>query len=96
MMAFPTRILVSFEFPHDSKSGVTLGFDPPIGQKGKYANPVQACFFGGLSSLLHTVACRIYAEGYKVARIDGVIKTKLNKRKVLGVETKGVPRWCQH
>ncbi|KAL3906993.1 MAG: hypothetical protein SGILL_009053 [Bacillariaceae sp.] len=78
--------LMTFDFPQDSKSSLTLGFDPPIGQQGPYANPVQACFFGGLSSFMHTIACRIYAKGYKVTKIDGVINTKLNKRKVLGVE----------
>jgi uncharacterized OsmC-like protein len=79
--------LMTFQFPHDNNSGLELGFDPPIGRESPYVNLVQACFFGGLSSLLHSVACRIDAHGYKVAKIDGVIKTQINKRKVLGVES---------
>lgn len=80
--------LMSFQFPHDSQSSLILSFDKPIAS-GKYANPVQACFFGGLSSLMHTVACRIYARGYKIHSIKGAIRTEVNKRKVMAVETTG-------
>lgn len=39
--------------------------------------------------MLHTVACRIYAHGYKVTKIEGAIKTKVNKRKVLAADASG-------
>ncbi|KAL3918117.1 MAG: hypothetical protein SGILL_004391, partial [Bacillariaceae sp.] len=81
--------LMSFSFPHDSDSNLVLGFDAPIGRPNLYANPVQACFFGGLSTLFHTIACRIYAHGYKVAKIEGAIKTNMNKRKVLAADAHG-------
>jgi hypothetical protein len=81
--------LMTFTFPEDSNSSLVLGFDPPIGRPNQYANPVQACFFGGLSTLLHTVACRIYVHGYKVAKIKGTVKTAMNKRKVLGADKTG-------
>jgi hypothetical protein len=82
--------LMSFQFPHDSNSTLALGFDTPIAQdtSSMYANPVQACFFGGLSSLLHTVASRIYTNGYKVYKITGSISTRLNKRVVMGMENR--------
>ena len=80
--------LMTFHFPNDSDSYLTLSHDQPI-SSGKYANPVQACFFGGLSSFLHTVAARIYAKGYKVECIDASISAKINKRKVFGIEHDG-------
>lgn len=82
-----TDALMSLEFPNDSKSSLVLSYDKPIAH-GKYANPVQACFFGGLSSLMHTVACRIYARGYKVHSIKGAVRTEVNKRKIMGMETR--------
>eukprot|EP00339_Tiarina_fusa_P009583 CAMPEP_0117016482 /NCGR_PEP_ID=MMETSP0472-20121206/12992_1 /TAXON_ID=693140 ORGANISM="Tiarina fusus, Strain LIS" /NCGR_SAMPLE_ID=MMETSP0472 /ASSEMBLY_ACC=CAM_ASM_000603 /LENGTH=455 /DNA_ID=CAMNT_0004720555 /DNA_START=126 /DNA_END=1493 /DNA_ORIENTATION=+ len=77
--------LMSFEFPSDCGAKLVLSHDKPL-SSGKYANPVQACFFGGLSSFLHTVAARLYVRGYKVERIEGAIKSVLNKRKVFAVE----------
>lgn len=81
--------VMSFSFPSDSESTLVLGFDPPVGAPNPYANPVQGCFFGGLASFLHTIAARIYAHGYKVAKIEGEIKTKVNKRKVFAADKTG-------
>ena len=77
--------LMTFTFPNDANSQIVLSHDKPL-SSGKYANPVQACFFGGLSSFMHTVAARLYVRGYKVKRIEGSIKSVLNKRKIFAVE----------
>lgn len=77
--------LMTLEFTHENNYTTALSHDKPL-SSGKYANPLQMCFFGGLSSLMHTIACRIYAKGYKLTSIQGTISATLNKRKVMAVD----------
>jgi uncharacterized OsmC-like protein len=71
----------------DQEGGYKLpvSYDIPIAS-GKYATPVQVCFFGGLSAHLHTVAARIYARGYTIKRILGKVHVFVNERRIMGLE----------
>ena len=77
--------LMTFDFRNDGNSILALSHDKPIAS-GKYANPVQACFFGGLSTYIHTFAVRLYTRGYIIKGIEGTLRTVVNKRMVMGVE----------
>jgi hypothetical protein len=77
--------LMQFEFPSDGHVKLPVSHDKPFAS-GTYASPVELCFFGGLSSYMHTVAVRLYALGYLIKSIKGTFKTTMNKRKVMGVD----------
>jgi uncharacterized OsmC-like protein len=57
--------LMTFEFGHEENTTIPISHDKPIAS-GKYANALQACFFGGLSTHMHTVAMLLYTKGYIV------------------------------
>ena len=77
--------LMTFEFKHDGNSVLVLSHDKPMAS-GKYATPVQACFFGGLSTYMHTFAVRLYTRGYIIKSIKGTLKTRMNNRMVMAVD----------
>jgi uncharacterized OsmC-like protein len=77
--------LMEFNFGKTPQEHIILSHDKPIAS-GNYANPVQACFFGGLATHMHTIAARLYALGYSVKSIKGDIKTIMNKRVVMAVD----------
>ena len=81
---FPDALML-FDFTTDGGSKLPLSYGGPIGP-GKYSNPVQACFFGGLSAHMHTVALRLNLLGYIVKRIQGSMKAQMNSRRVFAVD----------
>ena len=81
---FPDALMV-FEFQSDGNAKLALSKEPPMAS-GRYPNPVKMCFFGGLSTYLHTIAVRLYARGYLVKQIEGKIQSVLNNRMVMGVD----------
>mmetsp|Transcript_22869 Transcript_22869/g.29933 ORF Transcript_22869/g.29933 Transcript_22869/m.29933 type:complete len:170 (+) Transcript_22869:1-510(+) len=74
---------MQLSFP--DKAGIAIAMDPPIG-KGKYPNPVAACFFGAASFYAHTFAIRLSVRGVRIQSLSVTISTKMNKRKMMGVE----------
>jgi uncharacterized OsmC-like protein len=78
--------LMKFEFGLEENTIIPISHDQPIAS-GKYANPVQACFFGGLSTHMHTVAMLLYTKGYVIKSMKGTLKTTMNKRVVMAVDS---------
>ena len=77
--------MMAFECLHDGRSKVPLSNDKPV-HNGIYANPVQACFFGGLSTHMHTVAMLLYSKGYNIKSMEGQLTTVMNKRIPMGAD----------
>jgi uncharacterized OsmC-like protein len=77
--------LMQYELPSDGHVKLPVSHEKPFAS-GTYATPVELCFFGGLSSYMHTVAVRLYVRGYLIKRIKGTFKTAMNKRMVMGVD----------
>ena len=77
--------LVTFAFDQEGGVKLPMGCDAPIGS-GTWVTPVQACFFGGLSQHMHTIAARLYALGYLVKSMQGIFTTEMNERITMAVE----------
>ena len=79
--------LMKFVFDEEGGAELPMSHDWPVAS-GKWATPVQACFFGGLSQHMHTVAARLYASGYLVRSIKGTFSTEMNERILMSAEKK--------
>lgn len=66
-------------------SKVPVANEAPIGP-GIYPNPVQACLFGATALHMHTLATKLFDKGYKIQSLEGAFDTKVNKRRVMGVD----------